>query len=128
MPDHVHMMVRPSPERTLGEILRQIKEPVSKRASAYVRKHAPWFVPHMLDVQPSGRRATRFWQPGGGYDRNIVSPQELREKIDYIHRNPLRAGLVKDPADWRWSSFAAWHNDNDGLLSIDRDTLPPLTG
>ncbi|HEX7895583.1 MAG TPA: hypothetical protein VF447_15395, partial [Terriglobales bacterium] len=30
------------------------------------------------------------------------------EKIRYIHRNPVRRGLVKNPEDWRWSSFRAY--------------------
>ena len=128
MPHHVYLLVRPPSDCEMGTILRAAKEPVSKRASAWVRKHAPKFLPRMLDIQPNGRRSIRFWQPGGGYDRNIVSAQELREKIDYIHRNPVRAGLVSDPADWKWSSFAAWQYGRDEPLPIDRETLPALNG
>ena len=128
MPNHAHILLRPRDEISVGTILRAIKEPSSKRVTAWVRYHAPHFLPRMTDAQPSGRQTLRFWQPGGGYDRNIFSARELREKIDYIHRNPLRRQLVESPADWKWSSFAAWAHGVDKPLPIDRATLPPLTG
>ena len=42
----------------------------------------------------------RFWQPGGGYDRNITSSEALRAMIDTIHANPVRRGLVARVEDW----------------------------
>ena len=126
MPEHVHLLLRPRRGICLREILSGIKVPVAKRAAGWVRREAPQFAPRMLDLQPSGKRFLRFWQRGGGYDRNIVTVQELREKIAYIHNNPLRRGLAQSPADWRWSSYAAWESGNDEPLPIDRETLPPL--
>jgi putative transposase len=123
MPEHVHLLVRPARGVKVGTILKTIKEPVSKRVAAWVRCNAPEFAPKMLDVQPSGRQTLRFWQPGGGYDRNIFSVQELHEKIDYIHKNPLRRNLVSHPEDWIWSSFHAWSSGEDRPLPIDRSTL-----
>ena len=128
MPEHVHLLIRPCEDSAVGDILRAVKEPLSKHVTAWVRFHAADFLPRMTDAQPSGRQTLRFWQPGGGYDRNIFSARELREKIDYVHRNPVRRQLVDDPADWQWSSFAAWAHGVDEPLPIDRATLPPLTG
>jgi putative transposase len=50
----------------------------------------------------------RFWQPGGGYDRNITSSETLLAMIEYIHANPVRRGLVARMEDWEWSS-ARWY-------------------
>jgi len=66
MPDHVHLLLRPSGEASLSEILSAIKVPVSKRAAGWVRREAPQFMLRMLDVQPSGKRFLRLWQRGGG--------------------------------------------------------------
>jgi putative transposase len=126
MPDHVHMLILPKETRSVSGILQAIKEPVAKKASYWVKKNAPQFLPHMLDVQPSGRRSVRFWQPGGGYDRNIITVAELREKITYVHNNPVRRSLVGDPKDWVWSSFHAWEAGEDVPLPIDRASVPPL--
>jgi putative transposase len=67
-----------------------------------------------------------FWQRGGGYDRNIWSPREMREKIAYIHANPARRGMVTRPEDWPWSSWAAWNGDAAPPVPIDYHSLPPL--
>lgn len=44
------------------------------------------------------------------------------QKINYIHANPVRAKLVKSTADYRWSSFRAFHGEEtDPLLQVDKD-------
>ena len=126
MPTHVHLLVRPAPGIFVGDVLTAIKEPVSKHVCAWVRYHAPTFVPRMLEARAGGRKTLRFWQPGGGYDRNIVSATELREKIDYVHKNPVRQHLVENPADWIWSSYKAWTQSVDEPLPIDRHTVSSL--
>ncbi|MGO9146978.1 MAG: hypothetical protein ACLQDF_11475 [Desulfomonilia bacterium] len=65
-----------------------------------------------------GRREFRFWQAGGGYDRNIENPKTLIQMIDYIHQNPVRRGLVEQAADWKWSS-ASWYDHGEGMLRMD---------
>jgi|WetSurMetagenome_2_1015567.scaffolds.fasta_scaffold04053_2 putative transposase len=126
MPEHAHFLIRPHDGVTVAAVLRSIKQPVGKTSVAWVRKNHPAFLEHMLDMQPGGRRAYRFWQPGGGYDRNIWSPAELREKIHYIHANPVRRGLVESPRDWPWSSYRAWKDGVDEPIRIDRTSLPSL--
>jgi REP-associated tyrosine transposase len=50
---------------------------------------------------------TRFWQPGGGCDRNVTEMATLRVMIGYIHANPVRRGLVARLEDWEGPS-ARW--------------------
>jgi putative transposase len=78
----------------------------------------------MEDLQPSGQINHRFWQRGGGYDRNIVTPKTAYLEIDYIHHNPVRRGLCVHPADWIWSSAADYAGVRSGPLTIDRESLP----
>jgi putative transposase len=80
----------------------------------------------MIESRPGREARVRFWQPGGGYDRNIHSAAEIGEKIAYIHANPLRAKLVERLADWKWSSWRAWEYGVDDPLRIDRSGLPLL--
>lgn len=71
-------------------------------------------------------RPPPVWQPGGGYDRNIVEPATLRAAIDDIHANPVRRGLVDRPEAWPWSS-AAWYDAGDRPVAMAMDrTLPDL--
>ena len=51
------------------------------------------------------RRGTEgeLWQPRF-FDRALRTVGECNEKVEYIHLNPVRAGLVSHPEDWQWSS------------------------
>jgi putative transposase len=108
MPEHVHLLVYPGdvPER-MPAFLQAVKEPVARRAIRHLERAAPEWLAR-LTVHEGSRVRRRFWQPGGGYDRNIVRTETLRAMIDYIHANPVRRGLVSRPEDWEWSS-ARWH-------------------
>ena len=46
----------------------------------------------------------RLWQPGF-YDFNIYNEEKLLEKLNYMHNNPVKAGLVLSPSDYEWSSY-----------------------
>jgi REP element-mobilizing transposase RayT len=48
-----------------------------------------------------------FWQRHF-YDFNVWSAHKHREKLRYIHRNPVKRGLVETPDQWKWSSFRAY--------------------
>ncbi len=78
----------------------------------------------MADAQPNGQVAYRFWQRGGGYDRNLWSTRDILEKVQYIHNNPLRRGLVSKPQDWPWSSWRAWALGVNEPVAVDTKTLP----
>jgi len=62
--------------------------------------------------------AYQVWQEGS-HPQMIVSEDMLRQKIDYIHYNPVKAGLVDKPEDWPYSS-ARDYLGLKGLLEIDR--------
>jgi putative transposase len=69
-------------------------------------------------------RKYRFWQKGGGYDRNIVKENTLLHTVRYIHNNPVRKELVEEPGKWYYSSYNCWINDVDEPIKIDKETWP----
>jgi putative transposase len=126
MPEHAHLLVWPSREvYEISAFLKSIKQSVSKKAVAYVRRVAPAFLPRMLDSQPNGKETYRFWQRGGGYDRNLWSWNRIWDKIDYIHSNPVKRSLCARPEDWHYSSAADYLGLRNGPLPIDLTFLPP---
>jgi len=127
MPEHVHLLLLPKEGATISAILTTIKKSVSNRALGWLKREAPGFLDQLEDVQPNGDRHYRFWQRGGGYDRNLRSLRDVHEKIRYIHENPVRRGLAQRPADWTWSSALAWETGGNEPLAIDRHSVPPLT-
>jgi REP element-mobilizing transposase RayT len=88
MPNHVHVILWPMPNFTLSDILMSRKRHTSRQA-------------HRI----RGTTGTSFWQRES-YDNWIRDDEEkLRIRL-YIRMNPVKAGLCKEPEDWRWSS--AW--------------------
>jgi putative transposase len=109
MPEHVHLLVNPGvgvDDDQVSRFLQSLKEPVARKAVAYLKHASPKWL-ERTTVREGQRVRHRFWQPGGGYDRNVLSTEALRAMIDYIHANPVRRGLVSHAEDWEWSS-ARW--------------------
>jgi len=108
MPEHVHLFVVPhKPNVPIGTFQGEIKEYVARRAIKWLEQNSPSWISR-LTVREGNRIRRRFWQPGGGYDRNIDNLGTVEKAIDYIHMNPVRRGLVERADDWPWSS-ARWH-------------------
>ena len=125
MPEHGHLLVWPTEvEYDISDILSSIKQSVAKRAVVYVRRKAPAFLARMEDRQPNGKVHHRFWQRGGGYDRNIVEPDTAWKQIEYLHNNPVRRGLVTRAEEWFWPSAADYAGLRAGPLRIDRESVP----
>ncbi len=115
MPEHIHMLVRPSDGDELGPALRSMKMSVSKRVIArWVDMNAT-----ILDRIDDGRGRPRFWQKGGGFDRVVRSNEEFCREVHYVHRNPAERGLVDRPQDWKWSSVRWWMGMRDGEVECD---------
>jgi putative transposase len=123
MPEHVHLVLLPHPGIHISRILTTIKVPVARQAISWIRTHAVGFLGRLEDRQPNGQCQCRFWQRGGGYDRNLRTIGDVREKIHYIHANPVRRGLVTMPEEWRWSSYRSWQTGQDDPIPIDRGSL-----
>jgi hypothetical protein len=59
-----------------------------------------------------------FWPPRY-YDFNVWSEHQRVEKLRYMHRNPVKRGLVQKPEEWRWSSFRHCLTGERGVVEIE---------
>jgi putative transposase len=97
MPEHVHLLVSPRERGVkLGRFEGAVKEKTARPAIKWLEEHAPEWLPR-ITVREGDRVRRRFWQPGGGYDRNATEERTIFSMIDYIHANPVRRGLVERP-------------------------------
>lgn len=102
MPEHIHLVMHIRPDLKVGLVIREIK---SKMAREYFEVNC---------VHSGGV----FWTKRC-YDHNCRSQETIIEKIEYCHKNPVRRGLVKDPSDWKWSSFNYYHNNGHVAMRMD---------
>jgi len=115
MPAHVHLLLwwdsEQRPELGISNIMRRIKTMTSKRAKRYLFYGGGIeYVGRLADVGQPTPGPFRLWQPGF-YDFNIYSEEKLLEKLDYIHSNPVKAGLVLSPRDYEWSSYKEYFEE-----------------
>ncbi len=95
MPEHVHLLLSEPKQYSLAKVLHALKLSVSKLS-----------------------RQRPFWQ-SRYYDFNVFSGRKHVEKLRYIHRNPVKRGLVPEPMDWRWSSFRHYATGERGIVGIE---------
>ncbi|MFH0883418.1 MAG: transposase [bacterium] len=118
MPNHVHMLVH-SDQTTLGKQLGMLKGRFGRNALPRIEEtNASLF--SSLEVRDHGTMMHRFWQTGGGYDRNVFNDDAVRKMMEYIHNNPVRAGMVIVPEEYLWSSARFWLTGVSDLLEMDR--------
>jgi putative transposase len=86
MPNHMHLLVTPGVP--LPKLTRSLKGITAKRANAYLGLTG------------------RFWQDET-YDHTARNSREFENIRNYIEENPVRAGLVREAGEFRWSSGAA---------------------
>jgi putative transposase len=125
MPEHVHLLVLPrSRESRISALLNAIKRPFSYRVKQLLIEKKSPLLDRLTIRQRPGVMTFRFWQEGGGYDRNLWTPSAIRSAVDYIHLNPVRRGFCEKPSDWRWSSARFY---DDEISESDAD-LPRIDG
>ena len=64
----------------------------------------------------------RFWMRGYD-DLGIYSERQFRIKLEYIHNNPLKAGLVGRAEDYVFSSARDWIDGSTGLITVDKSVF-----
>jgi hypothetical protein len=65
-----------------------------------------------------GAYAPHLWQRRF-YDFNVWSRMKRREKLSYMHENPVKRKLVQHPKDWPWSSWSFYAGREAGMVKID---------
>ena len=98
MPEHVHLLVD-EPERSeLAVAIQMLKQIVARKSHC---------------CRP-------FWQHRY-YDFNVWSERKFKEKLRYIHRNPVQRGFVNSPEDSPWSSFRYYLTGIAGEVEIESE-------
>jgi putative transposase len=115
MPDHVHLVVGKPVKGTLAELVQVLKQRVSRKMRGRKRRPAGQLC---LRFPDDAGNLKRFWQRRY-YDFNLYSAVKLREKLEYMHANPVKRKLVQHPKDWPWSSWLFSAKGEEGPVRID---------
>ncbi len=106
MPDHVHAMLWFSQPQQLSRFMHGWKRLSSFAISRWYREQNSPYLKHIEGGDP-------FWK-AKYFSFEIYSRQKMEEKLSYMHLNPVRAALVKQAVDYRWSS-ARWYEERKSV-------------
>ena len=123
MPDHLHVLTN-EPDSS-ANVLRYLKGITAKRILDYLKENKYQSSLEKLRHQSWKRKHEySLWQQ----EKNVLSvfsEAVFMQKVNYIHLNPVRAGLVERAVDYRWSSARIWNHcpTDDEPLSVDIDRI-----
>ncbi|HEY6291715.1 MAG TPA: transposase [Terriglobia bacterium] len=121
MPEHCRRLIWPSEHANPSRIMQTVEERTAKfilknlRENLQCRKMLGRF---RLPASVHHHAKDRVWQRKF-YDLNIWSEKKRLEKLNYMHNNPLKRGLVNDPGEWPWSSWRFYNLGDASTLSMD---------
>ncbi len=119
MPTHMHLIVFDAAfdSTRLAQTLTDFRKFTGKRLSDHCAQHCPKCFSETLHNQGLADRERRFWQPSR-HPEAIQEEPFWRQKLDYLHDNPCRKGLVSRAQYWRFSSAAWYISDGKELADV----------
>ena len=113
MPEHFHLLVGEPQVGNPSTVMQVLKQRYAQKTLSKPRQPSP---------------QTELWDPGPRhvwqarfYDFNVWTERKRIEKLRYMHRNPVKRGLVLEPQQWRWSSFRWYWRGEVGAVRL-KDT------
>ncbi len=122
MPTHIHgiFFYKAFDPKALEGTLTDFRKFAGRKLSDYCDRHMPACFSKVLREASPDDRERRFWQPSR-HPIQIENEPFWATKLNYLHNNPCRKGLVKRQEHWRYSSASYWSSDqpiaNDVILS-----------
>ena len=118
MPTHFHLLIKPAEDQTISTNLQSLGSSTAHAMLKHLRAcqmtaELDYFASHR---QRDATEKHQVWQPLQA--KNVYSLEFLREKVEYIHDNPIakKWALVENRADYPYSSACYY----------DRDEVPPV--
>ncbi len=122
MPSHFHAIVFHVgfDAKRLETVLTDLRKFTGRQLCDFCAKQMPRCFGEVFQQSAGEDRRRRFWQPSR-HPEQLESESFWRQKLDYLHENPCRKGLVRRANDWRFSSASYWLGEeqlpNDVILS-----------
>ena len=123
MPEHVHLLISEPERRNPSVVMQAIKQGFARRLLARLRNREHC---DRLSLWSWAVKSGHIWQVRF-YDFVVFSDKKRVEKLRYMHRNPVKRGLVLAPEEWAWSSYRHYAYDEDGPVLVNEPQRAELT-
>ncbi len=115
MPEHIHLLLSEPGIGTSSKVMQVLKQRTS-RALLPKRRASD---PRQSNLFGEVLVRAPFWQTRF-YDFNVWTAKKRVEKLNYMHGNPVKRGLVISPEDWRWSSCRFYSLEELGTVGVNQ--------
>ena len=123
MTSHLHLICSTHDE-DLSSIFRDFKKHTANEILTLLdtteESRRGWVLDLFGEVGDGLKRISNFkvWQDGN-HPIHLSTAALARQKLDYIHNNPVAEEIVREPEDYLYSSAADYGSNRKGLLEID---------
>ena len=118
MENHLHLIAS-SPN--FSKEMKNFKSYTASRCIKwYQEKDRLWMLKQLRQYKKQHKTGQQFqfWQEGF-HPKLIQTESMLKNKLEYIHNNPMERGYIDDPMHWRYSSYRNYMGE-DGVLEVDK--------
>ena len=124
MPEHLHLLIKPEPVDSTSSLMRELKKRSAREIISILSENQRYaWCRRMLTglrLPPSVHCDWyyRLWQRRF-YPYGVYSDKKRLGKLNYMHNNPVKRGLVRSPEQWPWSSYRFYYLNDPPLLSME---------
>jgi putative transposase len=112
MPEHVHLLISEPEQGTPSTVMQVVKQRFARRVLRRKRRSS-------AQLKLWAEEQPHVWQRRF-YDFNVWSERKRVEKLRYMHRNPVKRGLVLEPVQWAWSSYRGYAPGEEGIVELNQ--------
>lgn len=121
MPDHVHLIVNPL-DCDISALGKSLKGVSARKMIDWLKGNHEDKLLNQITLAITQKRSHQY---AAWLKRirsiDLWSGKFIRQKLNYVHMNPVRAGYCQHPADWKWSSYRAYFPHQPGHVPIEVD-------
>ncbi len=119
MPNHIHLIISDEnyDNERLGKTLVDFRKFTGHKLADYIDANLSESLAQSIRANQLTDRIRQIWK-SGWHAEALSTEKFLTQKVNYIHENPVRKGLVKLPEHWPHSSAGYWINGDEPEIPI----------
>jgi REP element-mobilizing transposase RayT len=119
MPTHIHLLFRLAQSESIIDFIRDFKRDTSNEIKLQLQKDNKNEILERLKSYSRGYKNQKYKVWMDRYDDVMISTEKaFNIKMNYIHANPVKSGLVENMEDWKYSSYRNYIFNDHSIIKI----------
>ena len=123
MPHHLHLIILPGSKGSISQIMRDFKKYSAREIVQQLKEEKRFDISDLFHKaaqrhHPKESRRYQVWEDRFD-DLALYSPEVFGTKLDYVHSNPVKRGLVDTPSDYAYSSARNYDSGDHSVIRVD---------